>query len=59
MVRNTHDKGSAMACLQAGRNCLEEKERDSIWVDKEKFHDGGGVFGGKRRKRKKETENIG
>lgn len=59
MVRNTHDKGSTMACLQARRNCLEEKERDSIWVDKEKFHDGGGVFGGKRRKRKKETENIG
>ena len=23
------------------------------------FHDGGGVFGGKMRKRKKETENIG
>ena len=51
-------KVSAVACLQAGRNGLEEKERDPIWVD-EKFHDGGGVFGGKRRKRKKETENTG
>ena len=34
MARNTYDRGSAVACLQAGRNGVEEKERDSIWVDK-------------------------
>lgn len=36
-----------MACLKAGRNCLEEKERDSVSVDKEKFHEEGWVFVGK------------
>ena len=27
MARNTYDKGSTAACLQAGRNGVEEKER--------------------------------
>ena len=46
---------------------LGSRQAEMVWKRKREilselirqFHDGGGVFKGKMRKRKKETENIG
>lgn len=47
-----------VACLKISSSPLEEKERDSIFIDKEMSHGEGRVFGGIKEKEEKRNRKI-